>query len=66
MSMKVIKPCPFCGGKALLQNCGWPHHVYCTECGAQTTSILFDKEGKAEAIKKWNRRANDDNRKFES
>lgn len=55
-----LKPCPFCGGQAVLEELGWPHHVYCTECGAKVTSCKFEKDGELEAIEKWNRRADDD------
>ena len=51
-----LLPCPFCGGRAVLEKMGWPHHVYCTECGAKVTSIKYDFEGEAEACEKWNRR----------
>ena len=54
--MVELRPCPFCGGKAELEDLGWPHHVYCTACGARVTSILYDEEGDQEAIEKWNRR----------
>lgn len=55
-NMIDLKPCPFCGGRANLEDLGWPHHVYCTECGAKVTSCKFEKEGELEAIEKWNRR----------
>lgn len=52
-----LKPCPFCGGKAVLEKMGWPHHVYCSKCGAKITSVRHDEDGEQEAIAKWNRRA---------
>lgn len=54
--MKELKLCPFCGGKAKLEKMGFPHHVYCTECGARVTGEGFGKEGEKSAIRKWNRR----------
>lgn len=48
-----LKPCPFCGGEADLQEslcAGW--FVEC-ECGA-TSRIAYDS--KKEAIEAWNRR----------
>ena len=55
-----LKPCPFCGEAAILEDMGWPHHVFCTWCGAKTTSTKLDKEGELEAVKKWNRRVNNE------
>lgn len=57
--MAELKPCPFCGGKPHLMDMGWPHHVYCEECGAKVTSVLYDEDGDNEAKEKWNRRCND-------
>lgn len=51
-----LKPCPFCGGEAYL-NDAWPHWAYCTVCGAKVQSVKFDEEGVAEATEKWNKRA---------
>ena len=52
----TLKPCPFCGGTAEMMDIGWPHHVYCTKCGARVTSTKYGDKGEAEAIEKWNRR----------
>lgn len=54
--MEDLKPCPFCGGKAHLEHMGWPHHVYCEDCGARVTSTKYAEEGDEEATRKWNRR----------
>lgn len=58
--MEKLKPCPFCGGEAKLENMGFPHHVYCTECGSKVTGEGFGIEGKLSAIEKWNKRVSDD------
>lgn len=55
--MIVLKPCPFCGGKArvMLEEEDRPddcfYNIYCTVCGAQ----IWVKS-KTKAIAAWNRR----------
>lgn len=51
-----LKPCPFCGGKAV-RDCteykhGATYSVLCEECGVEVTRFA-----EIEAIKAWNRRA---------
>lgn len=51
---KSLKPCPFCGGKAELEeDMGYPYVVSCKKCGARVTSLENDKKGSVDA---WNRR----------
>lgn len=46
-----LKPCPFCGGHAIIDGCdGGDWIVICNECNA---SIGY-KETKQEAIEEWN------------
>lgn len=57
MSKNELKPCPFCGGNAVMvQHCdnyGYvAYFVVCIECGNKTS--LFRSTKTAE--KKWNRR----------
>ena len=63
--MDKLKPCPFCGGKAvvkvvstdgiaLMPKVVW-HRIGCRDCGAR-----IEKYDVIEAIEAWNRRANDD------
>lgn len=56
--MGELKPCPFCGGKALL----YKNYsaVECNNCSAKVPNIpQYPEDGytKAEAIKAWNARA---------
>ena len=61
---KELKPCPFCGGEAILQETGssWCN-VICDKCGAMTKCILNNCEysSKDKAIEAWNRRAGNEN-----
>ena len=59
--MPELKPCPFCGGEAILEHMGWPHHVFCPDCGAKVTSVKVAEDGEKEACDKWNRRVSDEN-----
>lgn len=51
--MARLKACPFCGGKAHLMNMGWPHWVYCEECGAKVQGGTCDGR---DSVAAWNRR----------
>ena len=46
-----LKPCPCCGGKAVVADVGVG--VYCDDCGMGTTFGVTEIE---DAIKTWNRR----------
>lgn len=53
--MNELKPCPFCGGPAMVTNpTMW--QAWCTECH----SIGEPRLTKEEAIEAWNRRTSDD------
>ena len=64
--MTQLKPCPFCGGKAVLHvNNGV--RVICKECDCQTISLIDEKYSTgvggtavSRVIEKWNRRVKDD------
>ena len=62
---EVLKPCPFCGGKAHLDR----EEIFCDFCGAKMPIELYVygvvaddrcptyQEAKAEMVEAWNRRA---------
>lgn len=58
-----LKPCPFCGGKAKINLFLGNYCVTCDSC----PGAIFPCRGmkKKEAIKAWNRRANDGKRKID-
>lgn len=64
--MAELKPCPFCGGQAKIYVNGGVR-VICNNCSCQTP-ILRDVEystgvgdtAVSRVIKKWNKRANED------
>ena len=56
--MAELKPCPFCGGEAALWGGFDGYEAYCINCQAKV-----EREGRAETIEAWNRRAEDGKRK---
>ena len=52
-----LKPCPFCGGEAKVMDMGYPHWVYCEECGAKVHGGTNDER---DSIAAWNRRKNEE------
>ena len=55
-----LDKCPFCGGDATLQSndFGFPHWVYCMDCGAKVHGGLQESEEQSviASIDAWNRR----------
>jgi len=58
--MNELKPCPFCGGNALIQvvrdlDTGgyYSHYIFCDDCGAEMSA----KHEHESVIEKWNKRA---------
>ena len=45
--------CPFCGGKAHIMKMGFPHWIYCEDCGARVHGGTCEEK---DSIKAWNRR----------
>mgnify|MGYP001187527521 CR=1 FL=1 len=57
-----LKPCPFCGGAAMLHQTGTAVWVQCRVCQGQTNRFFITSKGKTElwkrqAVKAWNARA---------
>lgn len=52
-----LKPCPFCGGKAQIMHMGYPHWIYCEDCGAKVHGrVAGEVEGVRASAKIWNSR----------
>lgn len=52
-----LKPCPFCGGKAHIMHMGYPHWIYCEDCGAKVHGrTAGEVEGVRASAKIWNSR----------
>ena len=59
-----LKPCPFCGGKAILDHDyagNGMSYIRCEKCGLESVHFIksFEVASDDQAIKYWNRR--DDN-----
>lgn len=53
-----IKPCPFCGGKAIVEDCGTcgdtgRYFVRCSKCDISQDALWATKQT---AVKRWNKR----------
>ena len=66
---ETFKPCPFCGGEAVLYDVGRKFFfVRCKRCRVRTDSFITGLEGVPDdelaaqslAVEAWNRRVNDD------
>lgn len=57
--MKELKPCPFCGGRAILNIIGNKYYVDCNAKIGECPCIpkTFDFDVAEDAIEAWNRRA---------
>lgn len=54
--MAKLKKCPFCGGTAHIMKMGFPHWVYCEECGAKVQGRTFEEK---DSVAAWNKRADE-------
>ena len=53
---RQLKPCPFCGGTAIVdmdEYCFWDWHAWCFNCGCDIGHYATEEE----AIEEWNKRA---------
>lgn len=57
---EALKPCPFCGGKAIIRNEDYAIFVECTKCYARSGQEL-DCNCKEELIERWNKRVGENN-----
>ena len=60
--MEKLKPCPFCGGEAVLEDLGQyeaprRYFVRCSKCEIAQENLWATKQT---AIKRWNRMVNDE------
>ena len=55
-----FKPCPFCGSKNIAIYGSVAKFVMCKNCEA-AVGVCFS-ESESDTVKRWNRRANDDER----
>jgi len=53
--MDELKPCPFCGRKAVVMQERFDIAVTCIECGARSGN--YDSEDEGAAIDAWNKRS---------
>lgn len=52
-----LLPCPFCGGKPKIMDMGYPHWIFCLDCGARVHGFVNGEiEGVIESVKVWNKR----------
>lgn len=52
-----LEPCPFCGGKAHIMKMGYPHWIYCENCGAKVHGgVVGEAEGEKASVEAWNKR----------
>lgn len=52
-----LKPCPFCGGRAVYDTNGNERWVICLKCGAMSRKTHFDDTtGRKLVADSWNRR----------
>ena len=57
---ETLKPCPFCGGEAEVEDCRYGYYVSCQSPTCLVSPETGDYETKASAIVAWNRRAGDE------
>ena len=66
IKMPELKPCPFCGGKALLDHVQTglgASYIRCEKCGLESIRFIksFEVASDDRVIEYWNRRADNGN-----
>ena len=59
MNMSELKPCPFCGGEATIEDNGDFVDVSCKDMFCRGWTSCLEFKTKQQAIEAWNRRAED-------
>lgn len=62
MSKGELKPCPFCGNKALVWRTDHRTYIECCNYSTLTHQVCVSAETDKEAIEAWNRRAENEHR----
>lgn len=57
--MNDLKPCPFCGSKPEIRRYGGKYSAECPNDDCEVRPETFLKYSSDEAVKAWNRRANE-------
>lgn len=64
-----LKPCPFCGGEAVIERADKWYCAYCEGCGAEIMTSTFRAKDSAQieiqrlrTISKWNKRSAENSR----
>ena len=57
--MTELKPCPFCGGEATVQEWEGGYYIECLNPDCDVSPATADFDAEKEAIVAWNRRADD-------
>ena len=57
--MAELKPCPFCGGRAVIFSTQYGTHIECEHYDPDSHRVQISEKTRDKATKAWNRRADD-------